>query len=213
MHCQQFESRLQALLDSRNDIDTDQAVCRHMEGCPDCRALAGAYSALAGARLPMRSDLIDGLADRVLNELNTPVAELAKPRVATTPAWTRVAIALAASVLVVVSVVRLREATAPVAPLTHSPTPGTLAGDPRATMKSIPVGDVFYRTGQGLASISLPAMRSNSTQTETPTENDQRQSSPLFDTFRNWFPAGSESSSPAQGETGWIHQLDVTLVA
>jgi anti-sigma factor RsiW len=213
MHCQQFESRLQALLDSRQDIDTDHEVCRHIEVCPDCQVLASAYAAMAGARLPLRTDTVDGLADRVLAELNTPVAQIAKPRMASTPTWTRVAIALAASVLVVVSLVRLREATSPAPPYTSAPNTGSLAGDPASTRQSIPGGEVFYRTGQGLASISLVGMRSSSTQTETQPKSNENQRTPLFDTFRTWWPAGSESSTPAQGETGWINQLDVTLVA
>jgi hypothetical protein len=218
MHCQQFESRLQALLDSRQDIDSPLfddggEVCRHIEVCPDCQVLASAYAAMAGARLPVSNSSIDGLADRVLVEVNTPVAQITKPRVASTPTWTRVAIALAASVLVAVSLVRLREATTSAPPYTSAPNTDSLAVESTNVRKSIPGGDVCYRVGQGLASISLVGMRSSSTQSETQPKSNENQRTPLFDTFRTWFPGGSETSSPAQGETGWINQLDVTLVA
>lgn len=81
MRCDQFEDRLNDVLDSRDDPRGDAALVAHAAGCRDCRKLAAAYAVLT-----------DGATE--LRRTAEPMAMELSP--ARRPAWTLVAAPLMA---------------------------------------------------------------------------------------------------------------------
>lgn len=216
MQCRQTERRLHDLLDSRQDIDTDPALREHLEWCRPCATLATAYDLLArapahrNAREPM-----NGLATRVIAQVAAPSPVA---RRTTWRSWT--ALAVAASLLIAVGLAMGdRESGQPATPTATTLTERPIAAPqaetktmvveatavkPAATQPTVPGRDMWYRTGQGLASISLAGLRSQRTTTaETESPNDAQLLDRAFDTLRTMWPREGESQNPARGETGW----------
>ncbi len=72
MNCRQTEQRLHELLDSRQDIESDDQLRAHLDDCSECNTLAAAYDTLAHAA-PRHEEPspLRGLANRVLAEVGT----------------------------------------------------------------------------------------------------------------------------------------------
>ncbi len=113
MTCDAYREHLSAWVDGELPPDLEEAVRRHLDGCPTCRATVDQLRATAGlvARLPARAAPPD-LADAVEREIarasaGTPAAMRAARRrrapVRQPPAWPR-ALAMAAAVLLVVGI-------------------------------------------------------------------------------------------------------------
>jgi hypothetical protein len=78
MQCEEFEERLNAVLDERRHPATDAELVSHGETCSDCRVLAASYTALLDCLSALASPAPpDDMAERVLAEM---VAEPVKVR-------------------------------------------------------------------------------------------------------------------------------------
>ncbi len=122
MHCQQFEQRINDLLDERSSPARDPAVREHARHCGRCADLLRAYrSMVAGLRDLPAPELENDLSDLVVAKLSRPqpqMAELVPESPAPTiraqesrskrlMAWLRPLATLAAGVLIVVGVYRV----------------------------------------------------------------------------------------------------------
>lgn len=127
MNCQEFEDRIQQLLDERRPLDEDALLAEHAQSCPACRrlldALAAAVATVAAWRQPEPSA---GLTDRILEAVQANASEGSMIQPSTmlpttvAPASRRsnrwrayVAVAAAAAVVALVSVWGLRPGPAP----------------------------------------------------------------------------------------------------
>ncbi|WP_425396957.1 anti-sigma factor family protein [Aeoliella sp.] len=217
MHCLQFQERLQALLDSRQDPADDQAIRQHMANCPECEALAIAYTAVARVPAPAADEpTIDGLADRVMADLNKPVAQTTSAANSARTPWLQWAVALAACVLVAVGVLRQSEdvATPPGQPAADRMAVDAGASTIATPAVDMPGSEMFYRTGQGLASFSLVGMQTQGSQAvETEASSDGQLFRRALDTFRSIWPGESEVGPATQGETGYLEPPTYALVS
>lgn len=217
MNCLQFQERLQALLDNRQDIADDQAIRQHMAACPDCEALATAYTAVT--RVPLRivaGQPLAGLADRVTAELNQPVAHTAPAARSRYVRWAQWAVAVAACLLLAVGLIRQNDQASPAlsqpgADQVAGEMPTTPIGMPAASM---PGSEMFYRTGQGLASFSLGGMQSQGSQTaEAEASSDSQLFRRALDTLRILWPGEGDGSPSTQGETGYLPPPTYAMVS
>lgn len=217
MNCLQFQERLQALLDSRQDIADDQAVRQHMAGCPDCEALATAYTAVV--RVPLRSadeQPIEGLADRVVAELNSPATHRPAASGPRYVVWLQMAAALAACVLVAVGIYRQEEQAAPSgsSPGSHQVATEHATAPIATPAVDLPGREMFFRTGQGLASFSIGGAPSSASQSpETGATSDGQFFYRTLNQLRRYLPAEGDSGSATQGETGFLEPPTYALVS
>jgi hypothetical protein len=202
MQCQQTEPRLQELLDSRCEIDSDPALAAHCEVCPDCAALAAAYDVLGRESVSSPSNLpLDGLADRVVADV--VMNERAKPQAAKWPTWATWAVAAS---LLVAAGLAIRNAGLPngdeIAPV--------IANDDEDAADSpmvhnVPGQEMWYRTGQGLASISLTSLRTRDVSAiDAESASDGQLFQRAYDAVRQMWPPQGENPAP-NGETGWFY--------
>jgi hypothetical protein len=107
MHCHEFESRLNDVLDDRGQPRADGQLVAHAQHCDSCRQLlAGQQALFAGLKhRPLAATVLTGFADRVVAQSGQAV-QVAQ-RVSPARAWWAVATVLstAAAVLLVVSLV------------------------------------------------------------------------------------------------------------
>lgn len=96
MRCDQFQNRMDLLLDQRQDLDRDVLLRSHAETCPSCRSRLSAWSTID--EIVSSSDsAISVDPTRQLGAASAPTPML------TTGAWTGAAWAIAALVLVCVA--------------------------------------------------------------------------------------------------------------
>jgi hypothetical protein len=210
MQCRQIEQRLQELLDSREAIDSDDEVREHLELCGECAVLAAAYDAVARSPAPCQADAPHaGLAARVVAEA------IGSSRTQSPTTWLTWGAAAIAACLLVALGLNLDDGDrsapakvdAPVAVSENSPPEAVAANTsenphrPEAIL--VPGHDMWYRTGQGLASISLVGLRSQRTASS---DSETTSNDPLldraFDTLRTLWPSEGATGSPTRGETG-----------
>ncbi|QDU54597.1 hypothetical protein [Aeoliella mucimassa] len=217
MRCDQAELRLQTLLDNRQQVEDDTALTEHLASCGECATLASAYQALAADRCePLPSSNIS-LADRVMSEIaadpqptKTIVREPYAPHQHTSVSWYRWAsLAIAASVMVAI-LFNQDPSTTPVAP-PNNPSAVPMIADavPHTSypVEQAPGREVWFRTGQGLASISLVGLSNrNMTTPETEAPSDSQMFRwPLPNSLpeMDFLPSPSDSATP-KGETGLL---------
>jgi hypothetical protein len=135
MNCQQFDSKLNELLDRRLQPDQDEALGQHADRCPRCARLLSDYQSLVeainGTQLPDAGNL----AARILAEVTTPDvvanAKLAdresQRNLAPRPAW--IAAGLAAALLIAVGTAYWNNVTTPTG--SHPQTVVTKNAEPR----------------------------------------------------------------------------------
>jgi hypothetical protein len=129
MQCEEFEDRLNVVLDERKRPEADAELRLHCETCPECRQMAAAYGLLLDGFCALVSrDATTDMAVRVLAEMQPPVLRSRRWSVATatrsTVALATGALALAAGLLIaIVPLARWSSQTAP----TRSQVQGTLA--------------------------------------------------------------------------------------
>lgn len=219
MNCEQIEQRLQELLDSRQTIDSDDELREHVELCAECAKLATAYDALS--RQPTFNQPhqpLAGLASRVVAEVSA--VSPAKPQ-ATWRTWS--ALTIAASLLVGVGLI-LRDdnqntptdTDQPLAVI-EDPEPEDVvaAADepPQALPREVAGREMWYRTGRGLASISLASLRSQRTvSSEAESQSEQQLLDRAFHTIRSLLPGVNQGTLPTNGETGWRGERRSVLV-
>src|SRR5262245_172997 len=104
MNCQEFEHRLNAILDERGDPTTDSRLLAHARYCPQCRELiTGQRLLLSGVRKLTMPELGEDFSRRVMAQVVVrPAAVVSAGR-----AWLALGVILAsaAAVLLAVSVV------------------------------------------------------------------------------------------------------------
>jgi hypothetical protein len=84
MQCEEFEDRLNALLDERQRPEADVELRLHCEACLDCRQLAAAYARLLDGFCALATPESAGdIADRVLADLQPPPSPRRRFAVAT----------------------------------------------------------------------------------------------------------------------------------
>jgi hypothetical protein len=107
MHCREFESRLNDILDNRGQPRADGQLVAHAQVCDPCRQLlAGQQALFAGLKhRPLAATVSTGFADRVVAQSGATF--LVGNRVSPARAWWAVATVLstAAAVLLIVSLV------------------------------------------------------------------------------------------------------------
>lgn len=210
MNCAQTEGRLQELLDCRDPLDADHQLNQHLAACPRCATLASAYHGIAELQDCTHSaGPSEGLAARVLAEVNRPlvaVGQRPQPGIAAR-AWP--AAMLAASVLVVVALIR-DEASPPAAPTqqiaaaentTHagaSPSPEQLA----SALRTLRGRQMIYRTGVDLASIYLVGTRLPAAITiSEPAITGSLLPAAVDDTLRRIWPMLKDATQPTTHES------------
>lgn len=139
MRCNEFETRLNHLLDRRRDPRHDRIVANHADDCGDCRRLMDAYlgicEGLSGLASPVPAD---DLGERVL-------CELARQPAPSSRRWLAPWAAIAAALLVFVAT-RDRQphqpvaAPAPALAAAPVPVPVIVAAPAPAQTPSAPVG-------------------------------------------------------------------------
>ncbi len=213
MHCIQCEQRLHELLDSRRDIDSDEELRDHLVDCSECAALAAAYEAMA--RVPIKTAASAGLADRVLVEINLPSPN----RAISWRAWT--GLAMAASLLLAVGIALkndnppVPDDVDPVVATDQQPTIEAIANvTPADSNREVPGRDMWYLTGQRVASISLVNLLAQRTDaSEAETQSDDQLIDRALNSIRTLWPLESDSITPGEGETGWRTPASAILVA
>lgn len=111
MNCEEFEERVQCLLDGRVPLATDAALFRHAQGCRQCQRLLDAYETLwAGLEVWEPPPLPADFARHVVQQV-TP-APLGRPRVLIRAGLTALA-ALAAALLLALLPAARNALTAP----------------------------------------------------------------------------------------------------
>jgi hypothetical protein len=169
MRCDEFESRLQTVLDERGQAELAPALALHAEQCTDCATLLSGYEVLweGLAALPLPEPRAD-LAVRVLGELRVV-------RPARRYSWrlSGAVLAVAAALLVaVLPLVRPGNDTVQVMPATTAESQPLVAQRSTAptgytlpiNLRQQPMADVAKETGQSLAVavLALPGVRSGS---------------------------------------------------
>ena len=125
MRCDEFENRLQEVLDRRGSPELEPELAEHLAGCAECRLTASALASAVArtAALPV-PPCPDDMADRVLDALEPAVVPLRRMR------WALVPLATAAGILVALPIgswlARHREAV-PTAQITAPPASGNRA--------------------------------------------------------------------------------------
>lgn len=158
MHCAEFESRLNDVLDERLWLDSDPALTAHVQHCRPCRELAASYEAmvtgLEQSKIPATSP---GLTAGVLAALPTLCAEWddpdvirgefgkSRPATQTTigrrrSAWRRRALVGMAAAAAMLGAVALRWNTADRDIGPAAVAPGSIAVRPNASPGKVPVG-------------------------------------------------------------------------
>lgn len=99
-NCQQFERRIQHLMDSRIDPETDHSLCAHSEACVDCHESLMAYSFLHTSYLQDSDSMKIKLENLGLHEVFTRRSPL--PR--RSNRWFAVVASVAAMLLVCLGV-------------------------------------------------------------------------------------------------------------
>lgn len=173
MKCEEFEDRLNQVLDERRRPEWDAELRLHCEGCPACRGVAGSYGVLldgfyASATPPPPADL----AIRVVDELR------AQPVVGRRASLAAALLATAAAALFLLPLWKLDRAgqrrAAPERPVALRATqPGAGLAAPSGNINSLPVvqrvlvsladndestdpyEELAKGTGQGLANVVL----------------------------------------------------------
>ena len=205
---------------------TDSGLFAHLEECDACAELAAAYDALAhrssanSKQLASSDERIPGLANRVLAEaLAEPSTR--QPAIGTTAHWkTWGAVALAASLLLAVGLGLRHEDPSG---LVNPPLGPSAESDPSPQAEELPVlanaespsgtqlqparnmmgQEVWYRTGRGLASISLTNLRLRNVSMSSNGFEDQPQFfHQAVDALRQIWPPQGEAVTP-NSETGW----------
>jgi hypothetical protein len=169
MRCDEFESRLQTVLDERGQAELQSALALHAEQCTDCAAMLSGYDVLweGLAALPLPEPRAD-LAQRVLDEMRVVRA----PR---RYSWRLPAavIAVAATVLIAVlpllrhdngAVQVVPDITVESQPLVAQRSTVPAGYTLPINLRQQPMADVAKETGQSLAVavLALPGVRSGS---------------------------------------------------
>lgn len=81
MNCQEFQHRLDALLDERAPLAADGPLAEHGAACAACARQLAAYERLTGALACLRTEAPDDMAARVLRQYDE---ELVRPEVVRT---------------------------------------------------------------------------------------------------------------------------------
>jgi hypothetical protein len=120
MHCRDFESRLNDILDDRGQPRADAQLAAHAQGCDSCRQLlAGQQALFAGLKhRPLAAAVSTAFAERVVAQsgATSEAAVVLAHRVSPARAWWALATVLstAAAVLLVVSLIwQARRGNAP----------------------------------------------------------------------------------------------------
>jgi hypothetical protein len=97
MQCEEFEDRLNEVLDERRRPELDAEISLHVETCPGCQRMAAAYRMLVDGFCALSArETPDDMSSRVLAELN------ARPSPGRRAAVLASALAIAAGVLIMV---------------------------------------------------------------------------------------------------------------
>jgi len=183
MKCEEFEVRLNEVLDARDRPELTSELRQHCETCRSCREIASAYGImLDGFYLLTTPEAPVDLSARVLAALNAePMVTVAQPAHSRRAMWAASLLATAAAVLLVVLplVQRSRNGVVAVAQPQAKPTPTQIATHPRvavpatvspqleeipligsmlaslANQKGNPYEELAKGTGQGLATLVL----------------------------------------------------------
>ncbi len=114
MQCEEFEDRLNAVLDERRRPEADAELRLHCENCPPCRHIASSYDALLDGFYALTSaTALEGLGQSDLRQADLGIRVLADLR--TEPAFSRsrtfVAISLATAATLLIALVPLFRGT------------------------------------------------------------------------------------------------------
>jgi hypothetical protein len=112
MQCEEFEDRLNAVLDERKRPEADAEVRLHCEACADCRHLAAAYARLLDGFYALSTPEPAGdIAVRVLADLHPPASPRRRLAVGTA------SLAAAAALLIAVMPLLRNDRRAPIGSL------------------------------------------------------------------------------------------------
>jgi hypothetical protein len=206
VRCEQFQQRLNQLLDERKAWESDAQLAAHSDQCADCRALAGGLeSLLAGLDARTMPELSADFTEKTLRRIERDRA----PRLA----WRRAAapLALAAAVLVTVAAWRW---------LPHDPNSNFGApGGRTPTAREAPADEfaseqqsqidylaMFHRTGQAMAVLpntvrhtSVPEELASVAEGFRPVTESF---SAMLDTLRRTLPGKSDAAKQSASEAG-----------
>lgn len=155
MRCDEFENRLNAVLDARRNPADDRRLARHAEVCRNCRQLAAAMDLIGESLRWSRHEESDPrITQRVLAELATSSPAAGRPW----SVWTHVTLAAAAALLAAI-VLRPNEQPQP-----HRPVVAQTLPDAHAPAKEqlalldsspdVPVGELAREATSRYASLA-----------------------------------------------------------
>lgn len=226
MRCDQTELRLQTLLDNRQQVEEDAVLAEHVAKCGECATLVAAYELMAQP-LPQAPVAGRVSADQVLDALNSPTGEslaVVSRESAGRNLWKRWAgLAVAASLVIALVVSRQFQQSEPAAGTPMIDTADKSAANPGEETAPVTVAvkdppqvlgtDVWYRTGQSLASISLVNLSRYYASIEADNSNDESDSPWNFTpNFREFWPIETEPSPDSEGTGQFVRSLSYAMV-